>query len=110
MTAFATTSAVWLTPRRRTFTQYLALAVTVLAVSLLLTDPAYAQAADLGEFEHVVSVAKRPATIGRGTAIGLFHDPQQRVPLERSIPGEGVGNRLGGGNRGFSEIEFESCG
>jgi len=46
MTAFATTSAVWLTPRRRTFTQYLALAVTVLAVSLLLTDPAYAQAAD----------------------------------------------------------------
>ncbi len=46
MTAFATASAVWLTPRRRTFTQYLALAVTVLAVSLLLTDPAYAQAAD----------------------------------------------------------------
>ena len=70
----------------------------------------FGQVHDLGEFEHVVSVAKRPATISRGTAIGLFHDPQQRVALERSIPGEGVGNRLAGGDRGFGEIEFESGG
>ncbi|MFA6031630.1 MULTISPECIES: TrbC/VirB2 family protein [unclassified Sphingomonas] len=62
MTAFATTSAVWLTPRRRTFTQYLALAVTVLAVSLLLTDPAYAQAAD-----GVTSMAENIKTWLTGT-------------------------------------------
>ncbi len=34
------------TLRRRTFAQYLALALAVLAVSLLLSDPAYAQATD----------------------------------------------------------------
>lgn len=62
MTAFATTSAVWLTPRQRTFTQYLALAVTVLAVSLLLTDPAYAQAAD-----GVTSMAENIKTWLTGT-------------------------------------------
>jgi len=64
----------------------------------------------LGEFEHVVSVAKRPTTIGRGSAIGLPHDPQQRVALERSVSRNGVGYGLGGRDRGFGEIEFESCG
>lgn len=46
MMAQATAPAIWLTAHRRTFVQYLVLALTVLAVSLLLTDPAYAQAAD----------------------------------------------------------------
>lgn len=68
------------------------------------------QVHDLGEFEHVVSVAKRPATVGRGSAIGLLHDPQQRVALERSLSSDGVGDRLGGRDRRFGEIEFESCG
>jgi hypothetical protein len=68
------------------------------------------QVHDLGEFEHVVSVAKRPATVGRGSAIGLLHDPQQRVALQRSLSSDGVGDRLGGRDRRFGEIEFESCG
>ena len=46
MTALATESKIWLTPRRRSLAQYLALFVAVIAVSLLLTDPAHAQAAD----------------------------------------------------------------
>ena len=65
---------------------------------------------DLGEFEHVVGVAERPATVGRRSAIGLLHDPQQRAALEGSVPGDRVGDRLGGGDRRFGEIEFESCG
>ena len=46
MTAFAATPPVWMTPRRRTLVHYLALFIAVCAVSLLLTDPAHAQAAD----------------------------------------------------------------
>ena len=68
------------------------------------------QVHDLGEFEHVVSVAERPATVSRGSAIGLLHDPQQRVALQRSLSSDGVGDRLGGRDRRFGEIEFESCG
>ena len=62
MTASATASAVWLTPQRRTVTQYLALAATVVAVSLLLTGPAYAQAAD-----GVTSMAENIKTWLTGT-------------------------------------------
>jgi hypothetical protein len=65
---------------------------------------------DLGEFEHVVGIAERPATIGGRSAIGLFHDPQQRVALQGSVPGDRVGDRLCSGNRRFDEIAFESCG
>ncbi|WP_277924567.1 hypothetical protein [Sphingomonas sp. CROZ-RG-20F-R02-07] len=42
--------------------------------------------------------------------MSLLHHPQQRLALKRSIPGNGVSNRLGGDDRGFGEIEFESCG
>jgi type IV secretory pathway VirB2 component (pilin) len=62
MIATATAPAIWLTPRRRTCAQYLALAVTVVAVSLLLTDPAYAQAAD-----GVTSMAENIKTWLTGT-------------------------------------------
>ncbi len=46
MIAPATASKPWLTPRRRSLAQYLALILAVFAISMLLTDPAYAQAAD----------------------------------------------------------------
>lgn len=46
MMATATAPTLWRPPHRRTLAQYLVLAVTVLALSLLLTDPAYAQSAD----------------------------------------------------------------
>jgi type IV secretion system protein VirB2 len=46
MIVLATTPKAWRRPRGRTFAHYLALFVAVFAVSLLLTDPAYAQAAD----------------------------------------------------------------
>src|SRR3546814_6820996 len=46
MTALATNSKIWLTPRWRSLARYLTLFVAVLAVSILLTDPAHAQAAD----------------------------------------------------------------
>lgn len=52
----------WLSPRRRSIAQYLALFVTVFAVSLLLTDPAYAQAAD-----GVTSMAENIKTWLTGT-------------------------------------------
>jgi len=70
----------------------------------------FCEVQDLGQFEHVIGVAKRPMAIGGWTAMGLLHDPQQRVALGRSVPGDRVGDGLGRGDRGFGEIEFESCG
>ncbi len=62
MTALATNSKIWLTPRRRIFAQYLTLFLAVLAVSLLLNDPAHAQAAD-----GVTSMAENIKTWLTGT-------------------------------------------
>ena len=46
MIVSAPTASVWLPPRRRAFVQMLALIATALLVSMLLSDPAHAQAAD----------------------------------------------------------------
>jgi len=46
MTALATNPKIRLTPRWSSFVQYLTLFVAVIAVSLLVTDPAFAQSAD----------------------------------------------------------------
>jgi type IV secretory pathway VirB2 component (pilin) len=62
MIAPATASTAWLTPRRRSLAQYLALILAVFAISMLLTDPAYAQAAD-----GVTSMAENIKTWLTGT-------------------------------------------
>src|SRR3546814_148124 len=62
MTALATNSKIWLTPRWRSLARYLTLFVAVLAVSILLTDPAHAQAAD-----GVTSMAENIKTWLTGT-------------------------------------------
>ncbi|WP_235538123.1 hypothetical protein [Sphingomonas sp. Root720] len=40
------------------------------------------QVEDLSQLQDIVSVAKRPAAIGGGGAIGLFHHPKQRSALK----------------------------
>ncbi len=46
MTLAVTPSPTWLPPRRRAFVQVIALIATVLLISMLLSDPAHAQAAN----------------------------------------------------------------
>ena len=62
MTALMTGSRDWLTPRRRSLAQHAAFLLAALAVTLLLTDPAYAQAAD-----GVTSMAENIKTWLTGT-------------------------------------------
>jgi len=62
MTALMTGSRDWLTPRRRSLVQHAAFLLAALAVTLLLTDPAYAQAAD-----GVTSMAENIKTWLTGT-------------------------------------------
>ncbi len=62
MTTPALASRMWRSPHRRTFAQYLGLFLAVVAVSLVLTDPAYAQAAD-----GVTSMAENIKTWLTGT-------------------------------------------
>lgn len=62
MMASASATTLWLTLRRRAILQNVVLLATVLAVSLLLADPAYAQAAD-----GVTSMAENIKTWLTGT-------------------------------------------
>lgn len=62
MTFSASTISIWLPPRRRAFVQTLALVATAILVSMLLSDPAHAQAAD-----GVTSMAENIKTWLTGT-------------------------------------------
>ncbi|KAA9013105.1 TrbC/VirB2 family protein [Sphingobium limneticum] len=62
MTISASTLSTWLPPRRRAFVQTLALIVAAMLVSMLLSDPAHAQAAD-----GVTSMAENIKTWLTGT-------------------------------------------
>lgn len=62
MTVSASTVSAWLPPRRRAFVQTLALIVAAMLVSMLLSDPAHAQAAD-----GVTSMAENIKTWLTGT-------------------------------------------
>ena len=65
---------------------------------------------DLGKLKRVVRVAERPTSLRRRTAVSLLHEPKERVAPKRSVPGDGVGNRPGGADRGFVEVAFAGCG
>lgn len=62
MIATPSVTSSWLSPRHRALAQHLALCLAVLAISLVLTDPAYAQAAD-----GVTSMAENIKTWLTGT-------------------------------------------
>jgi type IV secretory pathway VirB2 component (pilin) len=62
MTISASTISIWLPPHRRAFVQTLALVATAILISMLLSDPAHAQAAD-----GVTSMAENIKTWLTGT-------------------------------------------